>query len=223
MFPIEEYSRPLPYARCRNCGHLTLERRAPLEYLDAITVLCINPDCQWEWDPNMVEVDLTEYRKQVEAEQAAKSRRRSSMNDAEKFEMTVETRVRHTEGGLEVGTFMNGTLQEVRWIEEELLTTAVVDALRAKGYTVLPPATDVPAFTVSEPEPYFDVLGAKRHAENSARDRQEIADFWFGGDFDRAGRVFEALPYSCSPVGTTSTRSCARSCLGRTEALERRT
>lgn len=72
MFPIEEYARPLPYARCRNCGHLTLERRAPLEYLDPITVLCINPDCQWEWDPHMIEVDLTEYRMKLEAESAEK-------------------------------------------------------------------------------------------------------------------------------------------------------
>lgn len=140
------------------------------------------------------------------------------MNDAEKFEMTVETRVRHTEGGLEVGTFMNGTLQEVRRIEEELLTTAVVDALRAKGYTVLPPATDVPAFTVSEPEPYFDVLGAKRHAENSARYRQEIADLWFGGDFDRAGRVFEALPYSCIPGWDDVDQVMRTLVSGRTEA-----
>lgn len=69
MFPIEEYARPLPYARCRECGELTLERRPPLEYLDAITVLCINPNCQLEWDPRMVEFDLSAYREQLETEQ----------------------------------------------------------------------------------------------------------------------------------------------------------
>jgi hypothetical protein len=34
-------------------------------------VLCINEHCQWEFDPNTVEVDLAEYRARVEAELVA--------------------------------------------------------------------------------------------------------------------------------------------------------
>jgi hypothetical protein len=70
-FPIQEYNRVMPYAKCRNCGCFTLERRPPLQYLDPITVLCINEHCQWEFDPNTVEVDLAEYRARVEAELVA--------------------------------------------------------------------------------------------------------------------------------------------------------
>lgn len=70
MFPIQEYNRPMPYAKCRNCGGYTLERRPPLDYLDPITVLCLNPYCQFEFDPNVVELDLADYRARVEAELA---------------------------------------------------------------------------------------------------------------------------------------------------------
>ena len=52
----------------------------------------------------------------------------------------------------------------------------------------------------------------------AARDRQEIADLWFGGDFDRAGRVFEALPYSCIPGWDDVDQVMRTLVSGRTEA-----
>lgn len=121
------------------------------------------------------------------------------MNDDKKFELTIETRVRHADGGIEVGTFLNGQLQEVRRIEEELLTTAAVVALRDKGYTVLPHATDVDEFTVSDDLPDPGPFGAEQRAEKFSRERQQVADLWFGGNRDQADRVIEALPYSVIP------------------------
>lgn len=70
-FPITEEARPIRYAKCRHCGLLTLERRPPLDHLDPITVLCLNPACQWEWDPHVVEVDLAAIRHDLEEAVAA--------------------------------------------------------------------------------------------------------------------------------------------------------
>ncbi len=69
-YPLEEQVRQLPYARCNpdrgGCGHLTLERRPPLQHLDPITVRCTNPDCGAVYDPLIVEVDLAAYREHLE-------------------------------------------------------------------------------------------------------------------------------------------------------------
>lgn len=62
MFPFEERAHAVAYARCRECGQQTLERRPPLEYLDPITVRCVNRDCGAVFDPAMVEFDLAKYR-----------------------------------------------------------------------------------------------------------------------------------------------------------------
>lgn len=71
QFPIEEEARPVAYARCRDCGHLTLERRPPLEHLEPVTVRCINPACQAVFHPALVEYDLATYRATIEAAPAA--------------------------------------------------------------------------------------------------------------------------------------------------------
>lgn len=74
-FPLEEHSRPLGYIACPEhrggCGHMTLERRPPLQYLDPLVYRCVNPACGSAWDPYIVEVDLAQYRQQIQAEQAA--------------------------------------------------------------------------------------------------------------------------------------------------------
>lgn len=69
-FPIEEYARRLEYVRCRECEMFTLERRQPLEYLDPITVSCVNPACGVVWDPFAVELDLVAYRARLEVERS---------------------------------------------------------------------------------------------------------------------------------------------------------
>lgn len=66
-YPLAEQARAVAYARCRECGHMTLERRPPLEYLDPITVRCTNPACGAVFDPAIVEVDLAAFRAEVEA------------------------------------------------------------------------------------------------------------------------------------------------------------
>ena len=43
------------------------------------------------------------------------------------------------EGQLEINKYVNDKLQEVITVEEEVLTTAVVEALRQKGYIVIAP------------------------------------------------------------------------------------
>lgn len=70
QFPIEEQARLLPYARCSvergGCGSMTLQRRPPLQYLDALVYSCVNPACGAKWDPFVVEAELAVYRKGLE-------------------------------------------------------------------------------------------------------------------------------------------------------------
>lgn len=42
--------RVIPYITCPSCKHQTLERRAPLDYLDQITVRCSRQGCSYERD-----------------------------------------------------------------------------------------------------------------------------------------------------------------------------
>lgn len=65
MFPMEDPSRTVAYARCRECGQQTLERRPPLQYLEPITVRCSNPGCGTVFDPAMIEFDLSRYRAEL--------------------------------------------------------------------------------------------------------------------------------------------------------------
>ena len=67
-FPLEMRAHLVEHVKCRRCGLVTLEWRPPLDYFDAITVLCTNRDCQWESDPNIVEADIRAMREHMEAE-----------------------------------------------------------------------------------------------------------------------------------------------------------
>lgn len=44
--------------------------------------------------------------------------------------------------GMEINHYINNQLRQVTRIEEEVLTTTVVEALRAKGYTVIAPTKE---------------------------------------------------------------------------------
>lgn len=46
----EVTARSIPYLLCPDCSHQTLERRAPLTYLDDITVRCSTDGCGYERD-----------------------------------------------------------------------------------------------------------------------------------------------------------------------------
>lgn len=81
-FPIEEYARRLEYVRCRECEMFTLERRQPLEYLDPITVSCVNPACGVVWDPFAVELDLVAYRARLEAERSGEDVSAEAVDEA---------------------------------------------------------------------------------------------------------------------------------------------
>ncbi|MFJ6532455.1 hypothetical protein [Microbacterium sp. NPDC091662] len=71
MYPLEEQAQPLAYAKCRDCGNRTLERRPPLEHKEPITVRCIFPGCGAVFHPALVEYDLATYRETLEAETAS--------------------------------------------------------------------------------------------------------------------------------------------------------
>ena len=45
----EVNNRPIPYLLCPECKHQTLERRAPIAYLDSITVTCSSCDYERDW------------------------------------------------------------------------------------------------------------------------------------------------------------------------------
>lgn len=67
MYPFEELAHPIAYAKCRDCGERTLERRPPLDHLEPITVRCVNPSCGAIFHPALVEFDLATYRTELEA------------------------------------------------------------------------------------------------------------------------------------------------------------
>lgn len=71
MYPLEEQAQPLAYAKCRDCGNRTLERRPPLQHEDPITVRCIFPGCEAVFHPALVEFDLANYRATLEADPAS--------------------------------------------------------------------------------------------------------------------------------------------------------
>lgn len=74
MYPLKEEAQALSYAKCRDCGNRTLERRPPLDHMEPITVRCIFPGCGAVFHPALVEYDLANYRESIEAEMAANTK-----------------------------------------------------------------------------------------------------------------------------------------------------
>lgn len=65
-YPLEEKARPVRYVRCRTCDQQSLRWRPPLEFEDAITIECSNPNCGNVWDPAMVQFDLRVMAQEIE-------------------------------------------------------------------------------------------------------------------------------------------------------------
>lgn len=105
------------------------------------------------------------------------------MRDNPEFKVEFETRARYRDSALEVETLLNGTVQEVVRVQEDVLRTAAVDALRLLGYKVYPPArADDPREPIEEA-----AREAAREAYSHAviRDRYD-ADLMSAGFHDGA-------------------------------------